>query len=147
MYKLKVDEHGNILVQYRTPELTPVHNTTIDGFLWLDSPNVLDYKTNYWNGTAWATRTEAPEKWYIWTGSWVESQDLKDIIIGQTMIRIRLLRDTLLAQSDWTQVSDSPLTETDQTSWTTYRQTLRDFPATQVDVTDFEAIAWPTQPS
>jgi hypothetical protein len=41
--------------------------------------------------------------------------------------RMRLHRDRLLKESDWTQVADSPV---DREAWATYRQTLRDFPAT-----------------
>ena len=41
--------------------------------------------------------------------------------------RMRLHRDRLLKESDWTQVNDAPV---DQQAWATYRQTLRYFPAT-----------------
>jgi hypothetical protein len=41
--------------------------------------------------------------------------------------RMRLHRDRLLKESDWTQVNDAPV---DQQAWATYRQALRDFPAT-----------------
>lgn len=41
--------------------------------------------------------------------------------------RMRLHRDRLLKESDWTQVADAPV---DQQAWATYRQTLRDFPTT-----------------
>ena len=41
--------------------------------------------------------------------------------------RMRLHRDHLLKESDWTQVADAPV---DQQAWATYRQALRDFPAT-----------------
>ena len=41
--------------------------------------------------------------------------------------RMRLHRDRLLKESDWTQLPDAPV---DQQAWATYRQTLRDFPAT-----------------
>ena len=41
--------------------------------------------------------------------------------------RMRLHRDRLLKESDWTQVADSPV---NRQAWATYRQTLRDFPAT-----------------
>ena len=40
---------------------------------------------------------------------------------------MRAVRNDLLAQSDWTQVADAPV---DQQAWATYRQALRDFPAT-----------------
>lgn len=35
-------------------------------------------------------------------------------------------RDSLLTQSDWTQVADAPV---DATAWSTYRQALRDLPS------------------
>jgi hypothetical protein len=41
--------------------------------------------------------------------------------------RMRLHRDRLLKESDWTQTIDSPV---DREAWATYRQALRDFPAT-----------------
>lgn len=147
MYKIRIDEHGSILEQYRSPEALPAHNTTVNGFLWLENSYVLDYNTNYWNGTSWVTRTPAPTKWSVWEGSWVENQDLKNIVIGQVAIQIRAMRDSFLSQSDWTQVSDSPLTEAQQTTWATYRQELRDLPATLSDITDLDDVVWPIQPN
>ena len=41
--------------------------------------------------------------------------------------RMRNHRDRLLKESDWAMATDAP---TDKTAWATYRQTLRDFPAT-----------------
>ena len=41
--------------------------------------------------------------------------------------RMRLHRDRLLKESDWTQLPDAPV---DRQAWATYRQALRDFPAT-----------------
>ena len=41
--------------------------------------------------------------------------------------RMRLHRDRLLAESDWTQLPDS---SADRETWATYRQALRDFPKT-----------------
>jgi hypothetical protein len=41
--------------------------------------------------------------------------------------RMRLHRNRLLADSDWTQVADAPV---DREAWASYRQALRDFPAT-----------------
>jgi len=40
---------------------------------------------------------------------------------------MRAVRNQLLAQSDWAMAPDAP---TDKTAWATYRQALRDFPAT-----------------
>ena len=41
----------------------------------------------------------------------------------------RAKRNQLLADSDWTQMNDSPLSNEDKTSWATYRQSLRDITA------------------
>jgi hypothetical protein len=41
--------------------------------------------------------------------------------------QMRTARNQLLAQSDWTQAADA---QCDKTAWATYRQALRDFPAT-----------------
>ena len=50
-------------------------------------------------------------------------------------------RNRLLAVSDWTQVSDSPV---DKQAWATYRQALRDVPA-QPSFPD--TIVWPVAPT
>ena len=52
---------------------------------------------------------------------------------------MRIRRDELLYRSDWTQMPDSPLTDAKKTEWATYRQQLRDFPAswTPADTADF----------
>ncbi len=55
--------------------------------------------------------------------------------------RIRKWRNAELAATDWTQVAD---TTADKTAWATYRQALRDLPATN---TDPKKIVFPTRPS
>ena len=40
---------------------------------------------------------------------------------------MRAVRNQLLASSDWTQLPDA---QCDKAAWATYRQALRDFPAT-----------------
>lgn len=47
--------------------------------------------------------------------------------IGEPDTRMRVYRNRLLAESDWTQVADAPV---DRAAWAAYRQALRDFPAT-----------------
>jgi len=44
------------------------------------------------------------------------------------MTQMRLVRDRLLAASDWTQAADDPTGNAQ--AWAQYRQALRDFPAT-----------------
>ena len=58
----------------------------------------------------------------------------------------RFERNTLLTESDWTQMPDSPLSSSKKTEWATYRQALRDLPSTSSAAT-YEDIVWPTQPS
>ena len=55
------------------------------------------------------------------------SLDIEELQEDWWTERMRLHRDRLLKESDWTQVADAPV---DQQAWATYRQTLRDFPAT-----------------
>jgi hypothetical protein len=43
---------------------------------------------------------------------------------------IRQTRNYLLQQCDWTQMPDSPLTDTKRAEWATYRQALRDITET-----------------
>jgi hypothetical protein len=57
----------------------------------------------------------------------------------------RTTRNKLLADSDWTQMNDSPLSNEDKTAWATYRQELRDMS----DLAAWPNIAdddWPVAP-
>jgi hypothetical protein len=47
--------------------------------------------------------------------------------------RLRVERDILLTESDWTQVLDVSLSNMDE--WKAYRQALRDLPQTQPNIT------------
>ena len=60
---------------------------------------------------------------------------------------IRLERDRLLTNSDWTQGADSPLASGKKTEWATYRTKLRDVPKDQKDKTTYASITWPSEPS
>ena len=53
--------------------------------------------------------------------------DPQDIPTEWLVERMRAHRDRLLVASDWTQLPDAPV---DRAAWATYRQALRDFPAT-----------------
>jgi hypothetical protein len=55
--------------------------------------------------------------------------------------RIRNWRNAELASCDWTQVADSTA---DKTAWATYRQALRDLPASNKDP---KKIKFPSRPS
>lgn len=67
---------------------------------------------------------------------------------AQVMRNVRANRDLMLNSCDWTQMGDSPLSDSKKDEWKTYRQTLRDFPATVAgDVVDFDQVIFPTAPS
>jgi len=56
--------------------------------------------------------------------------------------QVRAKRNGLLAQSDWTQLPDSPLTAAQKQAWAAYRQALRDI-TKQADPNN---IQWPGVP-
>jgi len=55
-----------------------------------------------------------------------------DVVTDETWERwFRGTRNDLLFTSDWTQASDSPLSDTKKAEWKTYRQALRDMPTSK----------------
>jgi hypothetical protein len=73
---------------------------------------------------------------------------------AEPMKLLREKRNEKLAESDWTILSDSQLTTTKQNEWKTYRQALRDLPASanpkiEADsgVLDPSSYTLPTEPS
>ena len=56
------------------------------------------------------------------------------------LARMRYWRDCELTRTDWTQVADAPV---DKDAWATYRQALRDLPASNADPRQIE---FPAQP-
>jgi hypothetical protein len=58
--------------------------------------------------------------------------------------QVRADRNRRLAECDWTQFVDSPLSQELKNAWSEYRQALRNIPSTNTDPTQ---VAWPTPPS
>ncbi len=57
---------------------------------------------------------------------------------------VRVERDQKLTDTDWTQMTDSPLASDKKTEWATYRQSLRDLPT----ASGFpHTMTWPEEPS
>jgi hypothetical protein len=68
---------------------------------------------------------------------WIDSPD-------SVKNNIRFNRNKLLADSNWTQLPDSPLSTSVKAQWATYRQTLRDL----TDNVDSNGqVTFPTEPS
>ena len=70
---------------------------------------------------------------------------------AEPMRRLRIRRDALLKETDWTQGKDVPVGI--QSSYVNYRQQLRDLPSTATPVLDdstavgITSVTWPTKPS
>jgi|TARA_R100001129_G_C5165770_1_gene203293 hypothetical protein len=62
--------------------------------------------------------------------------------------RVRQERNAFLNSSDWTQLVDSSLTDEKKAEWATYRQELRDLPATSNEGNGGKVseVVWPTPP-
>ena len=76
-----------------------------------------------------------------------------DAVTQKNMEDLRAMRNQMLTDTDWTQGADSPLTDSQKTSWATYRQALRDMtdtystvPLTDKGHMDESQITWPSKP-
>jgi hypothetical protein len=61
----------------------------------------------------------------------------------EKMSAIRVQRDRLLAECDWTQLNDAPLTDDERIIWAGYRFILRNFPVS----VDLDNVVWPSRPA
>jgi hypothetical protein len=59
---------------------------------------------------------------------------------------LRSKRNSLIASSDWTVLSDSPLSETEKTTWLEYRQDLRDITEGLNTEAKVKAVVFPDKP-
>jgi hypothetical protein len=69
------------------------------------------------------------------TGKWVEG-DTSGVALSNLVSMMRVRRDALLKECDWTILPDSPLTADQKQAWTSYRQQLRDLPNTITSLRD-----------
>ncbi len=76
-------------------------------------------------------------------------------IMNDLLDTIRSARNRILVETDWTQMSDSPLTNEKKQEWANYRQALRDLPNSIDDISVYvnenftirwQDIPWPTRP-
>lgn len=77
-------------------------------------------------------------------GTYADGTFARKVVVRTfTEEEIRDERNARLKASDWTQVSDAPLTDGEKTTWATYRQALRD--VTAQDGFPHE-VDWPAKP-
>lgn len=117
-------------------EMTESVMNEFDIFEVRQTPKPNDYTKNISEGTPILVEGVYYQNW--------EQTNASQLQINQRIEskwdEIREIRNELLAECDWTQLSDIP-TETKQ-NWTTYRQNLRDI----TNQTDPYNIVWPAKP-
>ena len=127
-YTAIVKVENNRIVKYQDFELQADANThisTYGGFV-VETP--ASGSMNYW---------------VIDEGSKTITHDLSNQntdIAAREMDEIRNHRDGLLTETDWMANSDVTMSD----AWKTYRQVLRDIPASN---TVYANVTWPTQPA
>lgn len=78
---------------------------------------------------------------------------IAELDAGEAKNLLRKDRNRLLTDCDWTRLDDNGLDSSKKTEWETYRQALRDLPATANPTLDSEydlnysSFTWPTKPS
>lgn len=102
-----------------------------------DIPEGYDYLETY--------ETTTNKKIDVVTKDIIDSTDEKPYILNQ-QAKIKKHRNFLLQESDWTQMPDSPLSDSKKAEWATYRQQLRDLPSSYTDDDDLNSIVFPTKP-
>ena len=113
----------------------------------------------------YALKSLKPSKQFVWRGTdysgleWLESDtppteseidtEVTRLNNAEPMRLLRVERDRLLATTDWRASSDLTLAD----AWKTYRQSLRDLPASaspKLDTDgnlDMSSVTFPTEPS
>ena len=66
-----------------------------------------------------------------------------ELVVAEPLKLLREERNKMLAESDWSQGNDSPLSDSDKTAWATYRQSLRDITDSATSLDD---VTWPEKP-
>ena len=101
--------------------------------------------TDY-SGLVWSDSESAPTESEI-------NAELTRLTTEEPMRLLRIERNKLLAACDWVVLTDSQLSTTKKTAWKTYRQSLRDLPASaspKLDANgnlDMSSVTFPTEPS
>ena len=117
------------------------------GATFAEPPQVAEGKQAVWGGEAWSVQdiplppepepTPEPEPFIP------EPEPSIPEPVPVTWDTIRIERNYLLTQSDWTQLADAPLTQEQKNAWAAYRQALRDVPS---HFNLPEEVVWPSAP-
>lgn len=93
-----------------------------------------------WNGSSLDRVGKPPNRFATYSGTeWTWDAEL---LLGD----VRKIRNAKLTATDWTQVSDAPLSEEQKLAWQEYRQALRNIMDSVDGISSVNDVAWPTQP-
>jgi hypothetical protein len=127
------------------PQELPFRITLDDGTTRTDPSTFTPEELNLWGFSGPFTRPEHDRFTQVleWTGTAYNVRPMTDeerqAVLDEKWSEVRRLRNELLANSDWTQLPDSPA---DKALWATYRQELRDI----TEQTDPFTLVWPESP-
>jgi len=101
--------------------------------------------THWWKNNNWALMGNIPlNTTYYYFDAPSESWILDS---NAVLAQVRNIRYLKISSCDWTQLDDVPITAEKKAEWSTYRQQLRDFPATVPPTCDDpDSLVWPTPP-
>ena len=84
------------------------------------------------------------------TARLAEEKAWNDGVFDRALEELRIKRNELLAESDWTQMMDITDTRMDNLTkgkWQTYRENLRDITDGLTTEAEVKSVTWPTKPS
>ena len=84
------------------------------------------------------------------TARLAEEKAWNDGAFDEALEELRIKRNELLAESDWTQMMDIKDTRMDNLTkgkWQTYRENLRDITDGLTTEAEVKSVTWPTKPS
>lgn len=106
----------------------------------MDTPPAVDSRSQK------AARSNAPvyinSEWRLQWSVVEKTPEERQAYSDAAAKKVRVRRNTLLSDSDWTQVADAPV---DTAAWATYRQALRDI-TDHANFPYLEEADWPTKP-
>ena len=126
-------------------------DSNINAIQWADTTGEIEYL----DGTSNLTITDiTPYNQCVTDWDTAKAQYITDTTPSATdwEAAFKRYRNSLLTDSDWTQVADNKLSDAKKTEWQTYRQALRDLPTTKT--TTYQGLVenpshsdYPTAPS
>lgn len=107
-----------------------------------NQPSIPPFYTCADGPIVWDSAKDAYTNTYVLTPFTPEQMDAAN---QAQLAALVVEKNTRLAQCDWTQLPDVPLTPSEVADWRVYRQQLRDYIDTVTD--PFNPPAWPVPPS